>query len=230
LSYDTNNISNDWKGAITLTFDDGWRSIYENALPILQRAGIKSTCYVVSGYLDDEQFPAYMNTTQIFELNAQGHEIGCHTASHKNLPKETDSIIESEVNLSLKFLRGLGVSVQTFAYPFGEYDSRVVRTVKDAGFLGARSVERGFNDQTTDRFLLQCRAVKVSTTVSEVIAWIESARSQAKWLILMFHQIDEEGREFSARPQTLSRIADYLRENDVRTLTVREGLKELEKN
>jgi len=52
-----------------------------------------------------------------------------------------------------------------FAYPFGEYDKRVISTVKQPGFSGARSVIRGFNDRTTDHYLLRCQAVKVTTPV-----------------------------------------------------------------
>jgi len=61
-----------------------------------------------------------------------------------------------------------------------------------------------------------------------VIDWIQSARTLDKWLILMFHQIDEEGRAWSARPEMLAEVVKYLRENDVHTMTVREGLKALQ--
>ena len=39
-----------WKGAVSFTFDDGWRSVYENAFPILEAAGVRATHYIVSGY------------------------------------------------------------------------------------------------------------------------------------------------------------------------------------
>ena len=217
----------DWKGAVTLTFDDGWKSIYENAFPILQTAQIAATHYVISGYLDDSQFPAYLNAQQIRALTSAGHEIGCHTASHKHLPEESASMIESEVKLSLRFLRKLAIPVETFAYPFGQYDERVVATVKSAGFSGARSVIPGFNDESADHFLLQCQEVNVRTSLDEVIGWIESARETQKWLILVFHQIDEEGRAYSARPQTFAQIVDHLRKKSIKTLTVREGLRSL---
>src|SRR5258705_10567003 len=101
-------------GAVTLSFDDGWKSVYENAFPLLEQAGIKATHYIVSGYLDDSQFPLYMNTRDIRELNRMGHEIGCHTSSHRHLPRESDRIIESEVRLSLEYLRELKVQIETF--------------------------------------------------------------------------------------------------------------------
>jgi hypothetical protein len=100
----------------------------------------------------------------------------------------------------------------------------VLTAVKTAGFKGARSVIRGFNDESTEKFLLRTQAVKATTSVSDVIEWVEYARNQSKWLILMFHQIDWEGREWSARPETLAKIVNHLENHDVKTITVRQGL------
>ncbi len=84
-------------GGVSLSFDDGWRCSYEQGLPILDEAQLPSTHYIISGYLDDQQFPRYMNVDHLRDLTARGHEIGCHTASHKRLPTETQRIIEEEI-------------------------------------------------------------------------------------------------------------------------------------
>src|SRR5947208_12585791 len=106
-------------GAVSLSFDDGWRCSYEQGLPILDEAQLPSTHYIISGCLDDQQFPRYMNVDHLRDLTARGHEIGCHTASHKRLPTETQRIIEDRNPVS---------------YPYGEYDQRIVAVVKRAGF------------------------------------------------------------------------------------------------
>lgn len=215
------------KGKVTLSFDDGWRCIYENALPIIEKARLKSTHYIISGYLDDAQFPQYMNLGHLSELKRSGHEIGCHSVSHKHLTKEPLGIIESEIFLSLKYLREKGFSVETFAYPYGEYDDGVVDVVKRAGFAGARSTNRGFNIAGADPYLLQCQAVKVSTLVSEVVEWIDTAVRNGSWLILMFHQIDHEGREWSCPQDRLAEIVKYIKVKNLNVVTVSEGLKTL---
>jgi len=133
--------------------------------------------------------------------------------------------MRNEIFLSRCFFQQHGIVTDTFAYPFGEYDERVQQIVKEAGFHGARSSIRGFNDRTIERSLLQCQAVKLSTTTAQVIDWIEAAKRQEKWLILMFHQVDLEGRELSIRPETLSAIAEYLARTNSRTITVRDGLR-----
>src|SRR5437667_41092 len=137
-------------GAVSLSVADGWRCSYEQGLPILDEAQLPSTHYIISGCLDDQQFPRYMNVDHLRDLTARGHEIGCHTASHKRLPTETQRIIEEEILLSRRYLERLVGSVETFSYPYGEYDQRIVAVVKRAGFLGARSVHDGLNDEGVD--------------------------------------------------------------------------------
>ncbi len=214
-------------GAVSLSFDDGWRCSYEQGLPILDEAQLPSTHYIISGCLDDQQFPRYMNVDHLRDLTARGHEIGCHTASHKRLPTETQRIIEEEILLSRRYLERLVGSVETFSYPYGEYDQRIVAVVKRAGFLGARSVHDGLNDEGVDPFVLKCKAVTVRTTIREVRKWIEAARHRQAWLVLMFHQIDHEGRAPSCTPEMLGAIARYLVDSRIPVVTVRDGLKRL---
>ena len=215
------------KGLVTLSFDDGWKCIYDNAFPLLEKAGVKSTHYIITGYLDAVQMPQYMNAEHILALQKAGHEIGCHTVAHKHLPVEPDELIRDEINLSKAYLQKLDINAESFAYPYGEYDDRVVQVVKDAGFLCARSTIRGFNDQDTDPLLLKVQAVKVDTKVSEVSSWIDQALKDKTWLILMFHQIDHGGREWSTTPEILSEILDYINLKQIQPVTVSDGMTEL---
>jgi len=214
-------------GAVSLSFDDGWRCSYEQGLPILNEAQLPSTHYIISGCLDDRQFPRYMNVDHIRDLTARGHEIGCHTASHKRLSTETGRIVEEEILLSRRYLESLVGAVETFSYPYGDYDHRIVAVVKRAGFLGARSVHDGLNDEAVDPFLLKCKAVTVRTTMREVRKWIDAAQRRQAWLVLMFHQIDHEGRAPSCTPEMLAAITRYLVDSRVPVLTVRDGVKRL---
>lgn len=213
---------------ITLSFDDGWQCIYDNALPILEEADIKSTHYIVSSYLHREQFPHYMNLEHVKDLEQKGHEIGCHSVSHKHLISEPAYVVESEVYNSQKFLKEQGLTIETFAYPYGEYNNDIVDTVKRAGFIGARSIIEGYNVQDTNPFLLTCQRVMVTTTVSQVKEWVEHCKANKVWLILMFHQIDNEGREWSTTPQKLSEIVYFIRNQNMPVVTIKEGIKKMD--
>ena len=71
------------EGMVTFSFDDGFQSIYDKAIPILDAAGIKSTQAIITNALDDT--PLYMTSQQVLELFLNGHEIASHTKSHASL-------------------------------------------------------------------------------------------------------------------------------------------------
>ena len=67
---------------ILLTFDDGSETIYENALPMMQRYNFTGVSYIVYNYVGTRN---YMNADQIRALYAAGWEVGSHSLSHTDL-------------------------------------------------------------------------------------------------------------------------------------------------
>ena len=119
---------------IVLTFDDGGETTYTRAQPIMQRYGFTGVSYLVYHYIG---IPRYMNVDQIRELYAAGWEIGSHGLSHVDLTtrpdRQEDEIVESRRQLQAL----LGISVMSFAYPFGAYDSSSLGYVHYADYLAA---------------------------------------------------------------------------------------------
>ena len=75
-------------GVVSLSFDDQWRSAYLNALPLLEKYGLKATWFVacnLAGGTDPESGKKYMTWEEINEVAGLGHEIGSHTLSHPRL-------------------------------------------------------------------------------------------------------------------------------------------------
>jgi peptidoglycan/xylan/chitin deacetylase (PgdA/CDA1 family) len=159
-------------------------------------------------------------------MQGEGHEIGAHTKSHPHLTTLTDSQVQDEVAGSRDVLLTAGVnSVTTFDYPFGEYNPAVVNIVKNSGFAGARTVDDGFNSKTDDPYLLKAEAVtQASTTLDQIKSWVDAAVSDKTWLILVFHDIDNSGDEYSATPTFLQQIVDYLVAQNVPVKTNEEGV------
>jgi len=71
------------KKVVILNFDDGRKSQFTEAKPVLDKYGFKATFYVVCGYLGNK--PGYMNWTEVKQLSAEGHDIESHTMNHRNL-------------------------------------------------------------------------------------------------------------------------------------------------
>lgn len=216
-------------GAITLRFDDGWLSEYENAIPKMNSVGIKGTFYIVSKQKADDGYPAYMSVNQIREIYNMGHEIGSHTRTHPALSELTEIEKQNEIAGSRNDLLALNVGpILSLAYPYGDYDNSVLSIVKNAGFSSAVSTIDGYATQTSDKFQIERMGTVVSTTFSEIKQWIDNAQIQKKWLIISFHEINNEGRLYSLTPELFNQVIDYIVSKNIPVVTMSEGIESIE--
>ena len=141
---------------VVLTFDDGHRSIVTKSLPRLRRRGWPGVLNLKLGNLEPGSFiDAHVRT-----LVAAGWELGAHTFTHPDLRSLGAAELEREVAGSRREIaRRFEVPVNFFCYPAGRYDARVIRAVRDAGFLGATTTIDGL--ATPDR-PFELRRVRVS--------------------------------------------------------------------
>jgi peptidoglycan/xylan/chitin deacetylase (PgdA/CDA1 family) len=114
---------------VILTFDDGLKSQYSNAKPILDKYGFKATFYVVCNYI--EKGKNHMTWDQIKSLHEDGQDIGSHSMNHDDLSEMSKKEIEFEVGVSKECLLDHGINPLSFAYPFnsGNEDENVVDIV-----------------------------------------------------------------------------------------------------
>ncbi len=117
---------------IIVTFDDGYRSVYEFAFPILQQYGLQGVVYVITGYVGA---PTYMNADQLVELFANGWEIGSHTVSHEDLVKNPSHAYDQMVGSKLYLEKLLGTKELTIAYPYGKADENITRRAARYGYF-----------------------------------------------------------------------------------------------
>ncbi len=130
-----------------LTFDDGFTSVYEHALPVLQARGVKAMLFLVAGQIGGtdewdraigETPHALMDHGQIREWLAAGHEIGAHTLTHPHLTqlpraRARAEIFDSKARLEDRF----GVPVRHFCYPYGDRNEAILTMVAEAGYADA---------------------------------------------------------------------------------------------
>ena len=123
---------------VIISFDDGWENQFEYGFPILQKYHDTATFYVVTNYLDHGNF---MTTEQLKTMVAAGMTIGCHTRSHPYLTSLGGERAWDEIAGAKAILEADGFKIDTFAYPYGVYNKKVVAMVQAAGFRSARTVE-----------------------------------------------------------------------------------------
>lgn len=151
--------------AVAVTFDDGFASTFEYAMPVLARYGIPATMFIVADRIGGDNdwmhrrgMPqrALMDAGQIREMHAANITIGSHTLTHPRLPECVPAEMSREIADSKARLEDiLSHPVQHFAYPHGLYNNAAHRIVEQAGYLSACSTRSGFNNKETDRYELR---------------------------------------------------------------------------
>jgi peptidoglycan/xylan/chitin deacetylase (PgdA/CDA1 family) len=126
---------------IVLTFDDGYRSDYTNALPVLRARGWPGVLDLVLANMR----PVWgLPPRLVRALIAAGWEIDSHTLTHADLTRVDPQRLALEVAGSRRALRRkFGVPVDFFCYPAGRYNAAVVAEVAAAGYLGATTTRYG---------------------------------------------------------------------------------------
>ena len=150
-----------------LTFDDGFLGVHEHAAPVLTALGWPATVFLVSqliGQRDDwceahnpsgVTYPL-MDASHIRELRGQGFSFHSHTRNHADLPTLDDRQLHDQLAGSRTDLQALlGEEPAFLAYPYGNYDDRVLQAAQAAGYQAAFSVQPGFNRRDIDRFRLR---------------------------------------------------------------------------
>ncbi|MHC5184538.1 MAG: InlB B-repeat-containing protein, partial [Planctomycetota bacterium] len=218
-----------------MTFDDGLRSQFENAFPLLQEYGLKATFFI---YIDDldQGYGDYMDPNDILALAQDGHEIGSHSYSHPFLTLLDFWEQDAELYYSQAVLQDLtGQDIATIAYPYGDYDANVMDLTREY-YIAARSTDTsddnspdGLNasspdpnefyrllitepypydvgDQTVDPNAVDPNAVE------HLQYRIDKAVTEQKWLIEMLHGINSGWDAISEA--TLETHLNYLMANE----------------
>jgi peptidoglycan/xylan/chitin deacetylase (PgdA/CDA1 family) len=160
---------------ILITFDDGYRDLYENASQVLAQLDMRATAYVISGRTKNG-YPTFLTWRLLRQLEARGIEIGSHTATHASLPSLSDAdVLRELVQSRLAFERRLGHPVQWLAYPGGAYDGRIERLAKRAGYVLAVTTEHGSVHSARRPFALPRLRVSDSTGVAGLAAMLKGS-------------------------------------------------------
>jgi peptidoglycan/xylan/chitin deacetylase (PgdA/CDA1 family) len=182
---------------VSLTFDDGLRCQFEQAVPILDLYGFPATFFLVANtdpiHTDGWRHPDWSKTDwserdiQSFKgMIERGHEIGAHSVHHRYPFLDNDPKREAEGSKQWIEDR-LGVGIPSYCYPFYHITDAIKNAVINAGYRqarwGARSsyIPHGF----LDWFAVDCHQISNNESVG---TWVRPDR----WHVLTFHGIGGE--------------------------------------
>jgi len=159
---------------VVITIDDGYRSVYEVAWPILKKYGARATLFNYSDFIGA---PAAMTWEQMREMADSGLiEVESHGKSHASLapgPGEADTAaytdrVRGEIaGANTAFRRHLGREPSYLSYPYGDSSEIAARVARDEGILLAATVTRGDNTVFSDPYLLHRTMIYNSTDMAD---------------------------------------------------------------
>jgi peptidoglycan/xylan/chitin deacetylase (PgdA/CDA1 family) len=116
-----------------ITFDDGHRSIFDYAFPLLQKSALKATFFVVTAFVDSND--QCVSWDQLRELVSAGHQVQSHGWSHRLLTRCSRRELEIELIKSKREIEDrLGVEITALSAPGGRFDKSVIATCRKAGY------------------------------------------------------------------------------------------------
>jgi peptidoglycan/xylan/chitin deacetylase (PgdA/CDA1 family) len=140
------------KKTVIITIDDGYRSTFEVAFPILKQHGFPATVFLYSDFVGAGDA---LNWAQMKEMTASGLiDIQPHSKTHANLtlrlPDETDARyrdrVRREVETPASLIKErLALPSGTFAYPYGDVNEIVVDLLSRQGTPRGVTVTPGGN-------------------------------------------------------------------------------------
>jgi peptidoglycan/xylan/chitin deacetylase (PgdA/CDA1 family) len=115
---------------VAITFDDGYESVVENAVPVLAEHGLKATIFCVAGQLgrtndwpraNPVRHPFRLaSAAELARVGGQGFEIGSHSYTHTALTRVRGAEVTREIEESKNVLQNaVGSTVTSFAWPYG---------------------------------------------------------------------------------------------------------------
>lgn len=132
---------NNFPKTAVLTVDDGYKTFYKNAIPLLKKYGFTATLFVNTETVGGSD---YMDWNQIKEAEKAGIEIGNHSHSHAYFLSGTHQQFIDDLNLSeSQFEANLGKKPLLYAYPYGEWNIQMANHLESKGYLGGIAQNSG---------------------------------------------------------------------------------------
>ncbi len=146
-----------------ITFDDGFRGVYDYAFPIMKEFGFVGVVCVYPRFIDS---PGGLSWAMIREMIDGGWSVECHSLSHADLwktpsdPGEKKAFLQREIAEARKIIREkTREPVDFMVWPYGIYTEETEKIAVEAGYSGAFTVDGGGNSHSIDPFRVKRQVV-----------------------------------------------------------------------
>ena len=148
--------------AVVISIDDGYKSVYENAWPVLKEYDYPFTVFLYAKATENKHWN-YLSWSQVKEMKDAGVEFQNHGFAHKHMAfkpegmdmEEYKSWIRADLAVSTRILsEELEERPRFFAVPYGEYSETVLDEVRLFGYEAILLQDPGSVSKETDPFAI----------------------------------------------------------------------------
>jgi peptidoglycan/xylan/chitin deacetylase (PgdA/CDA1 family) len=165
--------------SVVITFDDGYKSVYEHAFPIMREYGFTGIACVYPEFLNSS---GGMSWNQLQELINASWSVEPHSYSHSDLSKIPGSAAAREAFFQKEILgpkhtieSKLGNRVLFMVWPYGIYTEETEAFAREHGFAGAMTVDGGASYPGLDTFRVKRQVVYRTDTLEKFSIRVEMA-------------------------------------------------------
>ncbi|WP_457743918.1 polysaccharide deacetylase family protein [Sulfurimonas sp.] len=168
---------------IVITIDDAYKTVYTKAFPIFKKYNFPATIFVNSMPIIHHS-KRYMTWSEMREMGKYGSEFANHTYSHEYLARidadnpekykkdVTKEIVKSEDKIEKELGNYVSTSPKMLAYPFGEFDVRLMQLLKKMGYVGIAQnsgpISSGSNFLALTRFPMSANFGKMRSFILKI--------------------------------------------------------------
>ncbi|WP_249779451.1 polysaccharide deacetylase family protein [Bradyrhizobium sediminis] len=212
---------------VSFTFDDIPKSAATTGAKLLEDHDARGTFYVSGGLVGTAAADwTAVDAQDIIDLHRNGHEIGCHTFSHKRTCDLDAESLAAEIARNGRYLRALdpSIKVENFAYPFG-YGSFGRKGQLKQAFQSCRSIVPGINSGTVDlQFLRAMPLIDRRIGRHEIERAFDQAQTYNGWLIFYSHDVADKPSAYGCSPDLMNHALEAASRRRIPVLNMAEAL------
>jgi peptidoglycan/xylan/chitin deacetylase (PgdA/CDA1 family) len=212
---------------VSFTFDDVPKSAATAGAAILEEHDALGTFYVIGSQVGTRSALWEMiDGEDIVALHRRGHEIACHTFSHRRACDLDAESLDAEIDRNQRYLQTLDASIriENFAYPFG-YGSFTRKHQLGTMFRSCRSIVPGINSGSIDlQFLRAMPLIDRRINRDGVERAFDEAQNNNGWLIFYTHDVADRPSPYGCSPALLREALDAAARRKIPVLNMAEAL------
>lgn len=206
-------VSSAWpQGVASFTFDDFPRSALIHGGAILERHQARGTYYTAFGLAaSTDELGEMFDGGDVRSAHLSGHEIACHTYSHRNCARSANEALRAEVRDNAGAIAPIvdGCGMTSFSYPFGAVSPQA-KAVMGRSFSSCRGIQPGINEKVPDYAELRANKIYASQfDQAKMKDLIDRTSASGGWLIFYTHDVQNSPSAFGCTQAQLESVVEY---------------------